>query len=149
MKQILSASMSDGSRHRRRKQWGGPQIGSECVCLCVTACRYTTWMGNAAARKRDRWMSNTKSRPRPNKRGRKERRAAITIASLAEPLRLSVHPPPPKPTDQYELFSGGEPDKRSSCSFARPAFMSTSVSRVCAYAHPDEAKSIQHHQKAP
>lgn len=51
-------------------------------------------------------MINTGSHPKPNKIGKNERRAGTT-ALLAEALRLSVHPLPPKPTDQYKLFSGG------------------------------------------
>lgn len=36
MEQILSVPVSDGGRHRRRKQRGGECEGtSVCVCMCV------------------------------------------------------------------------------------------------------------------
>lgn len=55
-------------------------------------------------------------------------------------LCLSMPPPPLSlPADRYKLFSGGH-GKHSSCSFARPAFRSTSVSGALAYACPDAAQ---------
>lgn len=44
LEQILSVPVSDGSRHRRRKQQGGVRVCArvtECVCLCVLACKHT------------------------------------------------------------------------------------------------------------
>ena len=60
--------------------------------------------------------------------------------------------PPSLPTDRLKLFSGVQ-HKHSSCSFACPAFRSTSVSGALAYAHPDDAaqqsQQNPHHQNAP
>lgn len=60
--------------------------------------------------------------------------------------------PPSLPTDRLKLFSGVQ-HKHSSCSFACPAFRSTSLSSALAYAHPDDAaqqsQQNPHHQNAP
>ncbi|KAI9514695.1 hypothetical protein NQZ68_031582 [Dissostichus eleginoides] len=48
------------------------------------------------------------------------------------------------PTDRWKLFPGGQ-NKHSSCSFACPAFRSTSVSSALAYAHPDDAAQYAAH----